>query len=75
MKQALKKYYKLVIGYTFVVLGVLGLFLPVLQGILFLAIGAMILSKESPAFYKLKEKIKAKYPKLYNSIRSKIKKS
>jgi len=71
----MKRYYKLAIGYTFVVLGILGLFLPFLQGILFLAIGAMILSKESPTFYKLKEKIKAKYPKFYNSIRSRIKKS
>jgi len=75
MKQVIKKYYKLVIGYFFIVLGILGLFLPILQGILFLAIGAMILSKESPTFHKLKEKIKTKYPKFYNSIRSKIKKS
>jgi uncharacterized protein len=75
MKQVVKKYYKLVIGYIFIVLGILGLFLPFLQGILFLAIGAMILSKESPIFYNLKEKIKAKYPKFYNSIRSRIKKT
>jgi len=75
MKQVIKKYYKLVIGYTLIVLGILGLFLPFLQGILFLAIGAIILSKESPTFHKLKEKIKAKYPKYYNLIRSKIKKS
>jgi len=74
MKQVVKKYYKLVIGYIFIVLGILGLFLPFLQGILFLAIGAMILVKESPTFYKLKEKIKAKYPKFYYAIKSKIKK-
>ena len=75
MKQVIKKYYKLIIGYIFLVLGVLGLFLPVLQGILFLAIGAVILSKESPTFHKLKEKIKAKYPNFYNSLRSRIKKT
>ena len=74
MKQVVKKYYKLVIGYVFIVLGILGLFLPFLQGILFLVIGAMILVKESPTFYKLKEKIKAKYPKFYYAIKSKIKK-
>jgi len=71
----MKRYYKLAIGYTFVVLGILGLFLPFLQGILFLVIGGMILSKESPAFQKLKEKFKANYPKLYHSIRSRIKKT
>ena len=75
MKQVVKKYYKLVIGYIFIVLGILGLFLPFLQGILFLVIGAMILVKESPTFYKLKEKIKAKYPKIYHSLRSRIKKT
>ncbi|MBP1709433.1 MAG: hypothetical protein H6Q46_417 [Deltaproteobacteria bacterium] len=74
MKKVIKKYYKLVIGYVFIVLGILGLFLPFLQGILFLVIGAMILVKESPTFYKLKEKIKAKYPKFYYAIKSKIKK-
>ena len=75
MKKVIKKYYKLVIGYVFIVLGILGLFLPFLQGILFLVIGAMILSKESPAFQRLKEKIKTKYPKFYHSLRSRIKKT
>jgi uncharacterized membrane protein YbaN (DUF454 family) len=75
IKFFIKKYYKLVIGYTFIVLGIAGLFLPFLQGILFLAIGGMILSKESPRFHRLKEKIKAKYPNFYAKLRSKIKKS
>ena len=35
-------------GYAFLVLGVLGLFLPVLQGVLFLLIGLLILAKNAP---------------------------
>ena len=38
----------LTFGWIFIILGVLGLFLPILQGILFLAIGGMLLSIESP---------------------------
>ncbi len=36
------------VGALFLVLGVLGLFLPVLQGILFLAIGAALLAPDVP---------------------------
>ncbi|MBF0094727.1 MAG: hypothetical protein HQL33_02810 [Alphaproteobacteria bacterium] len=36
------------VGWAFLVLGLLGLVLPVLQGVLFLAIGGIILSRESP---------------------------
>ena len=33
-------------GWAFIVLGIAGLFLPILQGILFLVIGLLILSRE-----------------------------
>ncbi len=36
------------LGILFLVLGILGLFLPVLQGILFLAIAAALLGKDTP---------------------------
>lgn len=39
---------RLAFGGFMVALGVLGLFLPVLQGMLFLAIGLTILARESP---------------------------
>jgi uncharacterized membrane protein YbaN (DUF454 family) len=42
-----KRWLKLGLGWTFVILGVAGLVLPFLQGILFLAIGFGILSQES----------------------------
>jgi uncharacterized membrane protein YbaN (DUF454 family) len=38
---------RIVFGVTFLVLGVIGLFLPFLQGILFLVVGLTLLSAES----------------------------
>ena len=51
-------------GWFFVVLGVLGLFLPILQGVLFLAIGFYLLSLESPWARRFIEKTKIRYPRL-----------
>lgn len=50
-------------GYAFLVLGVLGLFLPFLQGILFLLIGLLILAKNAPWAQRLLERIRERYPK------------
>ena len=41
----------LTFGWIFIVLGVLGLFLPILQGILFLAIGGMLLARYANQAY------------------------
>jgi len=38
----------LVFGWAFVLLGIVGLFLPVLQGVLFLFVGIVLLSLASP---------------------------
>jgi hypothetical protein len=55
------------IGWVFVVLGVLGLFLPILQGILFLLIGLFLLSRVSPRIRLLRQRLRARararYPK------------
>ena len=50
-------------GYAFLVLGVLGLFLPFLQGVLFLLIGLLILAKNAPWAHNLLERVRARYPK------------
>jgi uncharacterized protein len=60
-----KLYRKLLIniaGWIFVVLGILGLFLPVLQGILFLAMGLFLLSKENLWAKNIFERLKKRYP-------------
>jgi len=51
-----------VAGWTFVILGVLGLFLPILQGILFLAIGLSVLSLVSPRARFLRQRVRRRFP-------------
>jgi len=43
----IKKFGLLIIGWLFIVLGVIGLFLPFLQGFIFILIGLAILSSRS----------------------------
>lgn len=69
MKQHTKKILWLVVGYTCLVLGVLGLFLPILQGFLFLAIGLVILSKHSVWAHRLKQRLERRFPKLGAQMR------
>lgn len=57
------------LGWIFLVLGVLGLFLPVLQGILFLAIGMVLLSYESPWFKARLIRLEKRFPKYERKIR------
>ena len=57
------------LGWTFMVLGVLGLFLPILQGILFLAIGMVLLSYESPWFKQKLISVEKRFPKYERQIR------
>ena len=47
-------------GWAFIVLGVLGLFLPILQGILFLLIGLALLSTVSPRIRLLRQRLRAR---------------
>jgi uncharacterized membrane protein YbaN (DUF454 family) len=57
------------LGWTFMVLGVLGLFLPILQGILFLAIGMVLLSYGSPWFKQKLISVEKRFPKYERQIR------
>jgi len=51
------------LGYAFLVLGVLGLFLPILQGFLFLAIGLLILAKHATWAERLLGHFRSRHPK------------
>lgn len=53
---------KIVLGWVFLVLGVLGLFLPVLQGVLFLAIGLAILATEQIWAHRLLTWLRRRFP-------------
>ena len=59
----MSRFAMLIVGYGFLVLGVLGLFLPILQGVLFLAIGLIILSRHATWAERLLARLKARYPR------------
>jgi len=59
-----KKLLVLLLGWAFIALGVVGLFLPVLQGVLFLLIGLFILSSEYVWAHRLLQKLKTRFPAL-----------
>ena len=57
-------------GWAFIVLGLLGLVLPILQGILFLAIGALLLAPYVPFFRRMKLLLYRKFPRVRRSVES-----
>jgi len=73
---SIKKIGMLIIGWLFIVLGVFGLFLPFLQGILFILIGLAILSSRSEIIKRLLRHLEERYPHHHQRIekwREKIK--
>ena len=52
-----------IVGYAFVVLGLLGLFLPFLQGILFLLVGLIILARHATWAQRLLDHFRERHPK------------
>lgn len=63
MPRPIKRALLVTLGWIFVVLGVLGIFLPILQGILFLVIGFLLLSRESEWFQDKLESAKQRWPR------------
>jgi len=59
-----KKAVRITLGVVFIVLGLLGLVFPVLQGWLFLAIGALLLSKDVPFFQRVISWIRDRFPRI-----------
>jgi uncharacterized protein len=57
-----------VVGWSFIVLGIVGLFLPVLQGVLFLLIGLTILSTEYVWAHQLLRKLRDRFPRLSEKV-------
>lgn len=63
--QISKRIVRIIAGWIFIALGIAGLVLPILQGILFLAIGVILLAPDVPFFGRIQEKFKERYPKAY----------
>ena len=70
MKAALNHILKLILGWTLVFLGILGLFLPILQGVLFLVLGFALLSTESEWVRKRIDAFTFRYPKLAEKLKN-----
>jgi uncharacterized membrane protein YbaN (DUF454 family) len=64
LKTPTKRILVLIAGWGFILLGVLGLFLPILQGVLFLLIGLIILSSEYAWAHHLLTKVKQHFPRI-----------
>jgi uncharacterized membrane protein YbaN (DUF454 family) len=58
----------LVLGWFLVGLGIVGLFLPFLQGVLFIMIGLTILSSRSTTVKRLLDLLEKRYPDQYQRI-------
>jgi len=64
MHRKAKRIAILLVGWGFILLGIAGLFLPILQGVLFLMIGLVILSSEYVWAHQLLSRLKQRFPKL-----------
>ena len=65
----IKKFGLLIIGWFFIVLGIFGLFLPILQGILFILIGLAILSSRSEIIKRFLRHLEERYPHHYERVK------
>lgn len=68
MARIVKRIAVLALGWGFILLGIVGLVLPILQGILFLLIGLALLSSESEIARRILERLRARYPGLSRRI-------
>jgi uncharacterized membrane protein YbaN (DUF454 family) len=64
MQTRTKRILVLIVGWGFIGLGIAGLFLPILQGVLFILIGLIILSSEYVWAHHLLAKLKQRFPRL-----------
>jgi len=64
LNQKRKRWLILLTGWGFVLLGIAGLVLPILQGVLFLVTGLVILSSEYVWAHRVLEKLQKRFPKL-----------
>ncbi len=68
MRRAVGRVLRHVMGWGLLVLGVAGLVLPVLQGWLFIAVGALLLAPDVPFFSRLVERVERRIPALRHPI-------
>lgn len=64
MRARVKRIALEIVGWLFIVVGIAGLFLPVLQGILFLLIGLFILSTQYEWAHRLLHRLRERFPRI-----------
>ncbi|MBA4543920.1 MULTISPECIES: PGPGW domain-containing protein [Thermoactinomyces] len=64
MNDRVKHVIKVVLGWTFLVLGIIGFFVPILQGFLFTLIGLILLSQTTPWAKRLLDRLRRRYPEI-----------
>jgi len=62
MKETINRISVLVLGWFLVVLGIIGLFVPILQGILFILLGLWVLSRENHWARRYLHKLRLRFP-------------
>jgi uncharacterized membrane protein YbaN (DUF454 family) len=67
MNANIKRVLILIAGWSFILLGIVGLFVPVLQGVLFILVGLAILSSEYVWAHHLMTRLRQRFPKLGRS--------
>lgn len=60
---------KIFFGWFFILLGILGLFLPILQGLIFLALGATLLAPSMPLFGRVRNWLHHRFPATKRFVR------
>ncbi len=68
MNETVMRIVRLVLGWTCLVLGVVGLFVPILQGVLLILIGMALLSRDSRWARRCLMKLRLKFPDSYNRM-------
>ena len=69
MKRATRRILRMILGVLSLLIGVAGLFLPILQGWLFLGIGALLLSPDVPPLRRLTRYVERRFPKVGKKMR------
>jgi len=69
MKATAMRVMRLVLGWTCLVLGVVGLFVPILQGILLILLGLALLSRDSRWARRCLLKLRLRHPEAYRAMK------
>jgi uncharacterized protein (TIGR02611 family) len=68
MKKTVMRVVRLVLGWACLILGVIGLFVPILQGVLLILLGMALLSRDSRWARRCLTKMRLRFPEVYDRM-------